>query len=293
MLLGESVKNKILDYQESNKAAANKAKMILDQTLHEEEKHGPASMEDVERYEEIARSLNKYCYGAVDIAQTWSFLAMHMLKHSVSMYKEKKSLVDISSLNGFMIAVSEKVYTASSDAVIIPDKIKIVPIQKSKFKYRWKIKKSSGQKIEGLSSGIDLRPNSLTVCSLFEVHRRFFTCQHHRAGLPYILKSNEFIKISLSANKIYAPLSLVDCNDNNPLGIDKKLWLVSFEIQKEMISEIDQLKLTYMSENESYRFIGKITNPSQVTEKFIDEEYDFNIGNFFLEAHSKNRAKKK
>lgn len=230
MMLGESIKLKIYEFQEANKLATKKSKVILDELIHDDTQDRPVTTSDLERYHHLAKSLHKNCYGAADVAQSVSFLAMHMIDHCAKNYKQGNSLLLYSRLNTFMTKIAEQIFNFCSNAVIAPSQIKLTAIQRPKRRFRKIVGESQSMRIEGISSGIDLRPNSSVVCGFYENFRNFTDDPTYASALPYLLRNNDFIKIALEANGIYAPQILVGQDENNLLGFKKELWLVGFKL---------------------------------------------------------------
>ncbi|WP_295876963.1 hypothetical protein [uncultured Zhongshania sp.] len=59
----------------------------------------------------------------------------------------------------------------------------------------------------------------------------------YASALPYLLRSNDFIRISLEANGIYAPPILLGKDEENLLGFKKELWLVGIKLSKQTFPE--------------------------------------------------------
>lgn len=285
MMLGESIKIKINEFQDANKLATKKSKVILDELIHDDTQDRPVTTSDLERYHDLAKSLHKNSYGAADVAQSNSFLAMHILDHCTKNYRQGNSLILYSRLNLFMTNITEQIFNSCSNAVIAPSHIRITAIQRPKKRFRKIIGESQAMRIEGITSGIDLRPNSSVVCRFYENLINFTDDPVYASALPYLLRSNDFIKISLEANGIYAPPILIGQGKDNLLGFKKELWLIGFKLSTQTFPEkVENVSFFYMSKNQSYKFVHQIDNLEKLTQEYADPAYNLDLRKYFAKT---------
>ncbi|WP_157375741.1 hypothetical protein [Alcanivorax hongdengensis] len=284
MMLGESIKMKMADFQQSNSNVAKSAMKTLDDLINDETEDGPASLEDLERHLDLAKRLHKRSYGSADVSQTFSFLAMRMLDYCYKNYGKGSPLISYAQLNSFMTIIAERVFNASSNAVIAPDQIKVLPLHRPQRKYKKDIAESRAKRIQGLDSGIDLRPNSSIVCGFYEIYRRHFPEAKYLSALTYLLRSNDFVKISMEANKVFSP-AVIKSPEENPLGAVKELWITGFKTSTQIIPERKEfVTFFYMSRDYNYKFVHNIKTIEDITKEFSPVDSKVKLNKLFESA---------
>lgn len=285
MMTSEAIKVKMNEFMEANKRLSKKSKFILDELINDETEDGPIKPEQIEWFHEISISINKESYGTADVAQTFSFLLFHMMGHIRKNHKGNKSHISYRSMQNLMIMCIERIFNSSSNAVIAPNRIKLTPLHKSKKRYRKRITESLSRKIEGIPSGLDLSPTSSTVCGFYETFRSCIPYPEYLSALPFLLQSNEFIKISLEASNIYAPAHLFSLKEENLLGINENLWLIGFNISYQTYPiKTKMVHLFYMAENRNIHFIQNIESMDQIIHHYEDHQQITRLDKLFFGA---------
>lgn len=114
---------------------------------------------------------------------------------------------------------------------------------------------------------------------------RFTRDPVYLSGLSYLLRSNDFVKISLDANSIYAPPVLSGLDKENFLGLKKELWLVGYRLStQKMPYEVENVSFFYMSKNPSYKFVHQIETLEKMSREFRDPVSNLDLRKYFANS---------